>query len=545
MNTLLQRPNFFELQAIGPEDVEGARLAEALLNNDLRQNRFPLLLWQWLLSVAVFGVGIFKIIYTRRYATQFVKQQIPPTTFGNNIVGLPSEEIVPMKRLEFIGNMLEVISPYDFYPDPNYSLSDFQKGEFVASDTWYGRHQLRLLEANGEIAGLDFVGSFRETDELVRRRREVSEIFPTTSQLKHSKQYQITEVQLNLIPSDFMVDNQPLGPETEPQKWVVWIANNQRIIKAEPLGYLHDKFTYALAEIYPDLLRIAGDSLAGTISSLQDLASWFVNSHMTNVRKVIGDKLIVKPSLVEVEDLRQRRSVIRLKEEANDIPISDVIQQLGVADVTKGHVQDADWFIQLAQLTTGLTENAMGSFYTGRRSAREAATVANSIASRIRMPAMQMFTSCFEPMAKQMLMNHQQGLDVEVIVRIVGEEQQSGLLSFARASREKIIGNFDFVPVDATTPGERVGLSVALGEFMTSIPGGLQTLLSLGYDPRKFVEEWLILLGFRHPKRFLLDEERAKQLVQQITATQILYGNGQPRPPNGGQEAPGGQAGAS
>ena len=527
MSTLLQRPRLFELQGVGPEDEEPARVAEALLDNDLRNNRYIGLLWQWLLNIAIFGVGIFKIAYTRRHSKKLARLSTEGLQFAGTTLEAGKEFVDFVDTIDFIGNELEVISPYNFFPDPSVTISEFQKGEFVASEAWVGRHILAQMEADGQIAGLEFVRKSDAFDTEGSRRRMPMDTDSTEMDLRgdSGQSVLVTEVQINIVPSQFLVDGKPLGDEKQPVKWMVWIANDHRIIKCEPLGFVHNQFTYAVAELYPDVRSLCNNGVVGSILNIQDVVNWLINSHITNVRKVIGDKLVVKSSFVEYEDLRSRAPVIRVKEEANDIPLTDIIQQLSVVDVTTNHVRDAQVLIDLAQTTTGVTDNALGMYHTGRRSAREAASVAQYTSARLRIPTLQMYTSCLEPMARQMLSNHQQFLDAEVVIRAVSDTPNpEATMRFIKASREKLVGSYDFVILDATTPSERVSIATAISELFVNLPGGLQTVISLGYDPQKLLNEWMILMGIKHPERFKLEQARAQELVRQVVAAQQLYG---------------------
>lgn len=540
MAIYLQRPRFFEIDGVGPEDADSAKVAEALLENDLRHNRHVSLLWQWLLDIGRFGLGVFKAAYTTKMCKKLVRQSSEALTFMGNELAASTEQLVMGDALEFQGNELRVISPYNFFPDPTCPLRDFQAGEFCASEQWFNEPTLRELEAQGVIAGLDHVEPFDANLEGNQRRMpnqpSVLERGLHHTVAQSTGIYNIIEVQCKLIPSKFFIDGKPMGPEKTSVIWNIWIANDNRLIKAEPLGYMHNQFTYTVAELHPDTRDLCNEGLVGSIAQLQAVISWLVNSHITNVRKVIGDKLVAKTSLLEMEDLKERRSVIRVKEEANDIPLGDIIQQLKVTDVTTNHIADASFLMDLAQITTGVTDNAQGIFHTGRRSAREASNVAQAIAARLRMPALQMHCTGLEPLGKQMITNHQQGLTHEFFVRAVGAEADpGGYVKFIKASREQLVGSYDFAILDATTPSERTALAAALGAFLVKIPGGFQTIIAMGYDPRKFVQEWLILQGIKFPERFLLDPVRAQQLVQQTLVAQQLYAGPNPNNPGGGQ----------
>jgi hypothetical protein len=122
----------------------------------------------------------------------------------------------------------------------------------------------------------------------------------------------ISEVQRTIIPTQYEVDGEPLGEEDYPVKYNMWIANDNRLIKCEPLNYLHNEFTYSMAQFVYDNNVLVSAGLSDVIDQLQATISWFINSRITNVRKVIGDKLVVNTQYVNMTDLQQRRPVIRL-----------------------------------------------------------------------------------------------------------------------------------------------------------------------------------------------------------------------------------------
>ncbi len=230
----------------------------------------------------------------------------------------------------------------------------------------------------------------------------------------------ITEVQRKLVPADYEIEGKPLGPEKYPVKYLIWYANDNRVIRCEPLNYVHNKFTYTLAQFNPDDENLVSVSLSDTIDALQSVITWFINSHITSVRKVIGNHYIVDPNGVEMKDLQERKPVIRLKGGAAG-GIDRFIKQLTVQDVTQNHMMDVEVLQKIVQVVTGISENLLGQFHPGRRSATEARNVNSGAVSRLKMIAALIYKSSLEPLAKQMLSNLREGLDEEQMVRLVGE----------------------------------------------------------------------------------------------------------------------------
>lgn len=521
-----QRERIFELIGRGEEDHKAAKIGEALLDRDLVWNTFDSRLYQFLLDVARFGLGVFKVGWHKEVETKEVAIEVPaPQAFGLSL-GLPTTVMENQEVVRYLGNKVVNVSPYNFYPDPRLSLGRFQEGEFVASEEIYTRHGLSAMEKNGEVAGTKWVKRYsqeewanRHNSTRLARNIPVDALTASIQGDTSVGMVVITECQVTLVPADFEADGVKLGKETWPVKWVVWYCNDNRVVKAEPLGYKHNQYTYALGEYTPDMHKLVNEGLADSISKLQDVISWFINSHITNVRKVIGDRLVVDPSGVEMKDLVERRPVIRLKEDAARAGVDKFVKQLAVVDVTTNHMTDADVLHGLVQVVTGISDNAMGQFYTGRRTATEARNVNSATAARLKLVALMLFRSALEPMARQMLSNHQQGLDVETYVRVLGELADPAVYAqFVKVTKDDLVGDYDFEVFDGTLPSERGIQAEALQEFLGGVMQNPQTVMLLGYDPRKLTEEWLELRGIRNPKRFEMDQVRQQELLAQLQA---------------------------
>lgn len=546
-----QRERIFELVGTGEEDHKAAKVGEALLDRDLTWNVFPVKLYQFLLDVGRFGIGIFKTGWVAEKYMKEVTTTTPPLTFMGVSLGSPRSVTELQEIVRYLGNKIVNISPYSFFPDVRLPLYRYQEGEFFASEDMYSLTQLKQFEKNGDIAGTEWIKQ-QKVDVFALRRRLVrqTERAPmgpgrtSTGSVQTTGAAILTEVQVSLVPNMFKINDVPMGPEDYPVKWNVWYVNDTRIVKAEPLGYAHDQYTYCIGEYSPDMLNLINEGLADSMDRLQDVVSWLINSHITNVRKVIGDKLIVDPSGVEMKDLVERRPVIRLKPDVARQGVDKFIQQLQVVDVTSTHMRDAQELQALVQLTTGINDNALGQYHVGRRSATEARNVNSATAARLKITALLLFRQALEPMARQMLSNHKDGLDVATFVRVMGELSDPGaFMQFKRVTKEDLIGDYDFEVFDGTLPSERSVQAQALQELLTALLANPAVVMILGYDPRKLVAEVLTLRGIRNPQRFEMDQLRMQELAVQMQMWGMVKqqgggedenGNGKPTSNGGG-----------
>jgi hypothetical protein len=546
-----QRERVFELIGTGEEDHRAAKIGEALIDRDLTYNCFPVKLYQFLLDVGRFGIGIIKSAWHRDVYTQERTTTIPaPSIFGIPL-GAPRTTTEMAEVVRYLGNKLINVSPYSFFPDVRLPLYRFQEGEFVASEDMYSLSHLRQMEKNGDVSGIQWVKP-QKADVFALRRRLIrqTERAPmgpgrmATGSAQTVGAAILTEVQVSLVPSMFKINGEPMGPEDYPVRWNIWYVNDTRIVKAEPLGYKHDLYTYDIGEYSPDMLNLINEGLADSMDRLQDVISWLINSHITNVRKVIGDKLIVDPSGIEMKDLTERRPVIRLRPDAARTGVDKWVKQLQVVDVTANHMKDAQDLQSVVQLTTGINDNALGQYHVGRRSATEARNVNSATAARLKVTALMLFRQTLEPLARKMLSNLQQGLDVETFVRVIGENANpADYAQFTKVTKDDLVGDYDFEVFDGTLPMERAEQAAALQEFLQAMFMNPQIVPVLGYDIRKLVAEWLELRGIRNPKRFEIDQLRMQELAAQMQQWGLLgQKNGQPNksgngvggPPNGG-----------
>src|SRR5881396_1174350 len=257
-----QRDRIFELEGFTAEDDRPAKVGEALLAHNLRYNKFEALLDLFLRDIARFGLGIFKIVWTTDMQTIREKQTVPGSSFlGVRLMASKTKE-VEKEVVKYQGNKLIHISPYRFFPDTRLPLIRYQEGEFCASEDYYSMAQLRQWEHEGVITGVKFIKPLsRDTDDPRIYRyddgQESQGPFTPGAGTKGDGQVKktvlVTEIQRELIPSEYEIDGKPIGDEDYPMKYVIWLANNNRVLKCEPLGYLHNQFTYVCAPfIYDD-----------------------------------------------------------------------------------------------------------------------------------------------------------------------------------------------------------------------------------------------------------------------------------------------------
>lgn len=544
-----QRSYFYELDGVSPEDCSAAKVAAALLEQNLAYNKFKgIVLKEFCDNVAKFGVGILKHSWT--HDTVPIIEDVPDPKFVPNpaVMGQQPPTIPQVRDVtKFEGNKIMSILPFRFMPDTRLPLTRMQEGEFVGSYDEYSRTDLQQMEANGDTAGVEHIREIPITHDDTGRRLTFIELGKQSKQTK-SHYVMIDEIQVRLNPArteiapGVMLDKR-IDREI---KYLAWIANDNRIVRLEPLAYMHGEFTYDVAQFTSDQMKLINFGLAELLGPLQDTISWLINSRMASVRKVINNFLVVDPDAIEFSDLQSRSPVIRLKRKYAGTGIDSVIKQLNIQDVTTNHLNDVNVLADWARDTSGITENLMGSFASGRRSAQEARNVANNSSARLLLIAHALWESALLPLGRKMISNLRQGLSEPTLIQMYGvansQLNQQGVMAFKRVTKEQIAGDYDFLVFDGTQPGARAFTAQVLTQLLEGMAKDPRLVMVFGYDPKLLIQEILELHDVRNASRFALTPQRAIELTMLAAGTANSNvpqgtpgpngGNGQPGPQN-------------
>lgn len=517
---LTQNEKFYTLGGSGDEDY-GKKLvdSETLLAQNLVRNEFNTKLFQTLLDVPRFGVGILESCWTRQITHQFI--QGPPrgvTVNGQTLSSSDGGSWVPFVKYE--GNEIKSVSPYKFFPDPQFPLTEFQKGTFCAVEEEYSMTALRGLESDGEVAGVEHIEALPANYEKARGGVTRWSLRGDESRIrkfdvdKGSSVVLVTKVQKWIVPNKYELDNgKVLGEQEFPVLYHVWYANDNRIIRVEPAYWWHAEFGWAQAQYTPDMHQTINCGMADLIYRLQEVISWYINSHITSVRRVIQNRFIVDPRTVDTKSL-DGEGDIYLRKGVN-MPLDRAIGQLKVQDVTGNHMSDADMLNRIMQVVTGCNDNMHGQYNQGRRSAAEARVVTAGAAGRMKMHAALIWESCFSRLGRHLLSNLRQNLSFESFMAGVGQgtgnmvgltpEQdiQQRYMAFRGTPQEVICGQ-DFFVFDSTLASERSFIAQSLQELLIAIMSQPQLALQFDLSPKAMIDEIQHLRGAGSTGRFSL-----------------------------------------
>ena len=555
MSTLFVDDKMYRLGGTGPEDQRGLEGLQQDLDHQMDRTKAYSMLYNWLQDSFKYGFGVVKSTWTEEHKNFRVSRNEPvggiEALIGKSMAmlgrGTYEPEIRTIETIQniktFEGTQVRNVSPYCFYPDPSVPLARFQEGSFVASEEETTR---TALATQSQYYGVSKIPNTMPTELYMERDRRVgrysmfSDLINTgivdtgqgSIELKdgviHSEmQFTMTGRQLKNV-FDYDLKGFPMD---EPVKMVLSVANDQKVIQFEPLGYLHGMYTYDVIEYSPDHCSFANPGLTETIYNMQEIMTWFLNSHVLNVRKAIRNRFIVDPEKIRTEDITAGKEFIRTRGGTSGRAVTDSIHSINVADVTRGHVADMQVINQMIQMVTGINENALGQYAPGRRSAREAQSVTNSAATRLKMHGMLAWAGGIEPLGQKIIANTNQLRSREFYEFIVGENATKFPYdtTILRSSQE-IVGGFSFVPYDGMMPNERAQRAqyfTNLLQSMASKPIEMQQLLQV--DMQKVLGHIFELYGVKNFDDYKLTQQPlGAQVVPDAQAAAMAQGGAAP-----------------
>lgn len=527
LHTFTGRKPMFQVGSHKAETEEAARMMEIMLQYNADHTRLIQTHNQVFWDIQLYGVGIWRTLWKEEYRKRPVIRQAPNSILGLSLPSITSPGSAQgtyratEEQLVFQGTDVMPIDPFCFFPDPRVPMYRANTdGEFVFWRTLMGKHALLKAEARGEIKWVRDVTKHQPVSRYAEARHsELFGLYPrtgiTTAGADLEDHYQIDQGTIELIPAEL-----GLSDSEVPEKWLFTIANESQILQAEPFDALHGKHPVAVAEPYNVGYTFGGPSIAEYLAPMQDSMSWFINSHIFNVRAVLQNRYVVDPATIEMQDLKtgEPGGIIRTKPTAMGRDVRELITQLGVQDVTQGHVKDAQLFMRMGDTLSSVSDNMRGiQSQGGRKTATEVRTSAEAGASRLASHTILISAQALVSLTEMMSINYQQYLSQPFYVQVTG---MRGLEHPLVISPEMIIGDFHYPIHDGTLPLDRIALLDVWEKIFVGVSQDPQ--LRANYNVGAIFEWIAELSGAKNLSRFkLTPDEQVQQQAQAGNAVPI------------------------
>jgi len=510
-----RRP-YLQVDTYGME-VENARKMEIILQYQLDHNRIVKEWWKWFNDAGLYGVGILVNQWRVKKAMRTQTALRPVLDMRTGQLGSePFKEQI--EQTIFEGNIIRAQDPFMFFPDPRVPMSEAaERGEYIFWRTYQGKHVLKRAENNGllnyidaapETVGNQTSGSLNSARTLLSGDDPHAGGPMVWQEVMGQANYQVDTCSIEIIPREL-----GLGESDRVEKWIFTVLNRAQIVQAEAQLSDHDMHPVVIIEPFGMGYSFGSAGMADYIGPIQDSMSWFLNSHMENVRTSINNQLIVDPNVVEMQDVRRPGpgKLIRLKNTALNRDVRTAVAQLPVQDVTRGHIASMETFFEIGQRISAVSENLLGLQDSGgRKTATEVRTASEAAASRLASLARVISAQGVTALTNQMSQNTQQWMSEEFYVRVVGEDGSKYPL---KITPDGITGDFHYPVHDGTLPLDRVAL---LDIWKQIFEGALQDPeLRQTYSVPKLFEFIAELGGAKNIRSFRLQPMGPEQMQQQ------------------------------
>lgn len=488
------------------------------------QNIVPL--YVWILDALKYGRGILGTFWDEKYS-YFTRIVDRPVTVGPIRVKTV-RETVQERVLQYVGNRFFTVRPQDFFPDPRVPTGYIQDGEFVGYTAEVSWNSLVRGELEGRYFNIRHVRKFVRSKSTTRDLSSSPKLdLPADESLltdpKDTGFVNILEMAVEVIPREWR-----LADTNRPQKWLFTLAGNEVVIQARPLGAYHDKFEFFSMEPEFDGYSLHSRSPGEVIKPLEDTITWLFNSHFYNVRRALNDLFVVDPSRIEMTDVLNPLpgGAIRAKPLAYGEDVSTAIRQLPVADITRAHIGDTRYVLDILQRIDGVNDSVLGLIQqSGRKTATEVRQGGTFSVSRLKAKAEFMGAMGFDPLAVVSLQNTQQYYSQEQKFRIAGNLADPGAEPFVEVTPAAIAGSFDFVPMSGDMPLDRFALANLWRQIFVDaarIPGMEQQL-----DFMAIFAHFAKLSGATDIDQFRVQVVSDEMLAQQAQAGNVIPLGGQ------------------
>lgn len=495
----------FQVGSYRAEQVDRSKSMEMYLQYNADVVKFLRALYFFLMDGETYGVAIMRTLWRRDTKTRQVI--VPPSAEVSSVMAsmgrTAAGERQEQEYVSFEGNSLANVDPFMFFPDPRVPMHEVsEKGEWVFWRAYMGQHALLREQQAGLLKWVDKVGPYERWDrsESVgggssRALRSFGEASPgeweeSGNPASIKPNYQVDQGSVEIIPKEW-----GLGDSPYPEKWLFTIVNGKQIVQAERADLPSGRHPIVVAE--PNSVGYAFGQLSTVdmLGPLQEQMSWFMNSHIYNVRASLNNMLVVDPTKVVMADLQNPKpgKLIRLKNTAFGLADpKTAVHQLQVSDITRSHLADAQLFGRMAADMTGATDNVRGlQDAGGRKTATEIRTSSEAGTSRLAAKGKVYSAQAFTGLAEMWSANAQAMLTEEFELNILGEDAAKPGGSI-RITPDNLQGDFIFPVHDGTLPMDKIGLLDVWREIYAGVLSDPQ--LRQSYDILSMFD-WIAQLG--------------------------------------------------
>lgn len=464
---------FFPLSSDSIEGSDIVNYMETMVQRHLDATKAILRIYQVLLDGELYGCGVLRCIWQTKTGKRRKMRQLSPAEqlqYAGNPGEMPGMVKDAEHRVVWAGNELTNIDPFMFFPDPNVPMNEVsEKGEYVFWREFVGKHILILAQTLGQLSYVDSVealaGNRQDGEWYNLSQRTIlsggdahaGEKFGNNANQQRNT-YMVDQGSVEIIPAEL-----GLGPEEYPVKYLFTILNKTQIVQAEELDLDHGRHPVEVSEPYTLGYGFGQPAMGDYIGPIQDILSWFIDSHIYNIRSSLNNQWLYDPSKIDEDSLKypQPGKHIRLRPLAYGTDVRQALMQFPVTDVTRGHMSDLSTFMKIGDMVSHVNDPMRGvQSAGGRKTATEIRRVDENAFSNLGEHARLISQQSFTRIAEQMTLNIQQMQEADMWIKVIGEQQ------FQKVQAALLTGDFTYPVHDGTLPLDRVATFEAWKEIL-------------------------------------------------------------------------------
>lgn len=512
---------------VGPDDTEGAKQMEYLLDYVTDQSDLYLELVKTFKSSLIYGTGILKTLYDEQYAYSISRQPVMQPTYmemplgemdvdGNPLtqqvqVGEePTGEVetVREKVVKYAGPAAEHVDIFDFFCSPE--ATTMEDASYVIHRVYRTREHIEQAAKNGHyhLPDKDKWDSFVRVayDRWAQRRMsEVglgSQSFTPTA--KGTGQIELLEIW-----TDELVLTIAGGGAADGIG-----GGNGYLLRAERNPYAHGEkpFVRIMDHMVPDEFWGIGE--LEPLEGVQDTINALWNSRIDNVKLVLNKMFAVSIDYLEDEsDLVIRPGgVIRLRE---GVPIDQALKGIDLGEVTSSSYTEAAEMERLSEKVSGVSAYQTGTDSPAlNRTATGVALISEQGNTRFAHKVRISELTGLRKLARQFGAILQQYMPEQMVVRVLGP---MGQFLWQTIDAQSIAGAFDYaIEAESASQTESIRREQAMGLF--------NTLVQLPeINRQRLIEDVLETFGRKDTQDYIMTPQQMymAQMMQQMQQAQM------------------------
>jgi hypothetical protein len=487
-------------------------------------------------------IKIFRDGYKYNFGAAVVSWEKTPLKSIVTDTNISAAGLAALKEYSYGGNCIKHVDPYNCFMDMTVSPANLHTdGEYFGYNKLMSRVQLKrlfaVLDSQKTTSAADaFKSSFSgptqdDTSAMMYYIPEINQylnlsntVFGTTNwgqwmglpgssrnKLEYRDHYLVTHFYCRALPSDF-------GARGNQVKiYHAIIVNWSVVIFAEEMNVGYDTLPAFVMQPYEDGLGYQTQSMLDNALPFQDMSSALWNISLESKRRLVFDRLIYNPRLIDKKDIDNVSAVSRIPLRnaslaKDDNTMARAIYQIPYREDNSGtNIQMSEMISAMADQATGQNKVDRGQFQKGNKTKTEFETTMVNSNSRQQLSSLaieyQFMTPVKEVIKSNTLQYQQPGT---ILNRNLRQEVNVDPVELRKSILE-------FKLTDGLLPADKMLNSNLLTVFLQTAQA--LPAVSTEYDVMGMFLYWAKLQGAYWLEDFKRNPEQQQQFLQTMAAT--------------------------